>query len=151
MSKKQEVQSAMTAAMKAKNPPRLQAIRAAWNAIRKKEIDTRVDVTDADVEKTLLTLLKQSQESLDQAKAAGRGETVAEIETEMAVWKEFLPQALSPDELAATVAKIYESLKGTLPAGGAGMGMLMKAVMAEVGARASGAEVQAQVKKVIAG
>lgn len=149
MSKKQEIQSAMTAAMKAKDAPRLQAIRGAWNAIRKKEIDTRVDLTDADVEKALLTLLKQSQESLDQAKAAGRAETVAEVEAEMNVWKEFLPKALTSEELAATVAKIYESLKGTLPAGGAGMGILMKAVMAEVGARASGGEIQAQVKKAL--
>lgn len=150
MSKKQEIQSAMTAAMKAKDAPRLQAIRGAWNAIRKKEIDTRVDLTDADVEKTLLTLLKQSQESLDQAKAAGRLETVAEVEAEMNVWKEFLPKALSAQELEAIVKKVFEAQKGQLPAGGAGMGMLMKAVMAEVGARASGGEIQAQVKKVLA-
>jgi uncharacterized protein len=149
MSKKQEIQSAMTAAMKAKDAPRLQAIRGAWNAIRKKEIDTRVDLTDADVEKTLLTLLKQSQESLDQAKAANRPETVAEVEAEMSVWKEFLPKPLSAEELAVVVAKVYEPLQGKLPAGGAGMGMLMKAVMAEVGARASGAEIQAQVKKTL--
>lgn len=139
----------MTAAMKAKNPPRLQSIRAAWNAIRKKEIDTRVDLTDAEVEKALLTLLKQSQESLDQAKTANRPETVAEIEAEMNVLKEFLPKALSAEELAAVVAKIYEPLKGKLPTGGAGMGMLMKAVMAEVGAQASGGDIQAQVKKTL--
>jgi len=150
MSKRKEIQSAMTAAMKAKDAPRLQAIRAAWNVIRKKEIDTKTEnLSDADVEKALQTLLKQSQESLDQAKTAKRQDTISEVEKEMAVLQEFLPKPLSEEELKSIVDAQYESLKDSLPEGGAGMGKLMKAVMSEVGASASGQQIQQHVRRVL--
>lgn len=150
MSKKKEIQTAMTAAMKAKDAPRLQSIRAAWNAIRKKEIDTKQEnLSDADVEKTLQTLIKQSNESLDQAKKANRADTVSEVEAEIAVLQEFLPKPLSDEELSSLVDAQFSALKDSLPEGGAGMGKLMKAVMAEVGARASGQQVQQQVRRVL--
>ena len=141
----------MVEAMKSKDAPRLSTLRMVIAAVKKKEIDTNQELQDADVTKLLSTTLKQLQESLDQARTAQRAETVRSIEAEMLVVKSFLPQELSPAELQAIVDKVVANLKasGTLPAGAAAMGPVMKAVMGEVGARADGKAVQAAVKAAL--
>lgn len=148
---KEKIQKNVTEAMKAKNATRLQTLRLMWNAIRKKEIDERKDLDDAGVEKTLLTMIKQVQESLDQAKAAGRADAVAEQEAEIAVMKEFLPQALPEAEVLKIVQGIVETMKaaGTPTTGNAAMGAVMKQAMANIGARAEGKVIQASVRKAL--
>lgn len=151
MSVKEQIKNAMTAAMKSKEAPRLQAIRNVWNAIRKKEIDDRKDLTDTEVQKVVMNLTKQLQETIDQAKTTGREELAAESVFELGVLKEFLPEMMSAEELSGVVSKIAEELKaaGTLPAGNAGMGMLMKKTMEVVGSRAEGKAVQEAVRKAL--
>ncbi len=148
---KAKIQKTMTEAMKAKDASRLQIVRLIWNAIRKKEIDDRKDLTDADIEKTLLTMLKQTQESLAQAQGAARAEAIAESEGEIKVIKEFLPEAMSEEEVKKIINEIVAKLKesGKLPAGGAGMGAVMKESMAAIGSRAEGKVVQAAVKAAL--
>jgi len=148
---KAKIQKSTTEAMKARDAARLQTLRLMWNAIRKKEIDDRKDLTDAEVEKSLLTMIKQVQESLEQAKGANRPEAVAECEQEITVMKEFLPQALPEAEVLKIVASVVEKLKSSnsLPAGNAGMGMVMKQAMAEIGARAEGKVIQTAVRQAL--
>lgn len=108
-------------------------------------------MTDPEVEKTLLTMIKQIQESLEQAKSAGRADAIAEAEAELLVIKEFLPEAMSEAEVMKIVTGVVESLKasGTLPAGNAGMGAVMKQSMATIGSRAEGKVIQASVRKAL--
>lgn len=148
---KNKIKSEMTQAMKDKNAARLQSIRLIWNAIRKKEIDDRKDLGDGDVEKLLQTILKQTTESYTQAKDAGRNEAVGELEAEISVLKEFLPEPLSDADLLNEVKKIVEELKaaGQLPEGPAAMGRVMKETMAKVGARADGKTVQTKVREAL--
>jgi len=151
MSLKDKIKESMTSAMKNKEAERLLVIRNIWNAIRKREIDDRKDLSDAEIEKVLMTLSKQLQESLDQAKANARDDIAADAEKEIKVIKEFLPEMLSPEELSAVVAKVLAELKagGALPAGNAGMGMLMKKTIEQVGSKADGRSVQEAVRKVL--
>lgn len=146
---KEKIQKSVTEAMKAKNAVRLQTLRLMWNAIRKKEIDDRKDLTDADVEKTLLTMIKQVQESLDQAKTANRPEAVAEAEAEILLMKEFLPEAMPEAEVLKIIASVIETMKasGAPMSGNAAMGAVMKQSMAIIGARAEGKVIQASVRK----
>lgn len=151
MSVKEQIKTAMTTAMKNKEAERLQAIRNVWNAIRKKEIDDRKDLTDVEVQKVVMNLTKQLQETIDQAKNTGRDDLAQESQAELVVLKEFLPEMMSSEELAAVVTKIVVELKGSgaLPQGNAAMGMLMKKTMEVVGSRADGKAVQEAVKKVL--
>ncbi len=151
MSVKDQIKTAMTNAMKAKEAERLQAIRNVWNGIRKKEIDDRKDLTDAEVQKVVMNLSKQLQETIDQATTTGHAELAAESQRELAVLKEFLPEMMSAEELSGVVSKIVEELKaaGTLPAGNAAMGQLMKKTMEVVGSRADGKSVQEAVRKAL--
>jgi len=148
---KSKIQKNITEAMKAKDAPRLQTLRLIWNAIRKKEIDDRKDLTDAEVEKALLTMTKQIQETLAQAQGAGRSEAVAEAEGELKLIKEFLPEALPEAELVKIVTGVVERLKADnkIPAGNAGMGAVMKEVIAQVGSRADGKTIQGAVRKAL--
>jgi uncharacterized protein YqeY len=148
---KDKIQKTITEAMKAKEAARLQTLRLIWNAVRKKEIDERKDLSDAEIEKALLTMIKQTQESLEQAKTANRPDTIAELEAEIQVIKTFLPQALSPAEVDRIVGAIADKLKssGKLPSGGAAMGAVMKEAMEEIGSRSEGKIIQASVKKAL--
>ncbi|MBS1985697.1 MAG: GatB/YqeY domain-containing protein [Bdellovibrionales bacterium] len=146
---KDKIQKSVGEAMKSKQAARLQTLRLIWNAIRKKEIDDRKDLDDAGVEKTILTMMKQVQESLEQAKSAARAEAIAESEAELLILKEFLPEALPESEVQKIVDGVAAALKaaGTLPAGGAGMGAVMKQAMVTIGSRAEGKVIQACVRK----
>lgn len=151
MSVKEQIKTAMTNAMKAKEAERLQAIRNVWNAIRKKEIDDRKDLTDTEVQKVVMNLSKQLQETIDQAKTTGRDDLAKESLAELSVLKEFLPEMMSADELSKVVSGIVAELKaaGTLPAGNAAMGQLIKKTMEVVGSRAEGKAVQEAVRKAL--
>lgn len=144
-----KLQKAIIEAMKAREQEKLTSLRSVMSAIKKKEIDDRRELTTADEEKVLQTLIKQVVEAMDQARGAGRDDLVQPAEREIALWKSYLPQALTEAELSTIVARIHGSLKVSLPAGPAGMGALMKAVMAEVGSRADGKLIQSEVRKAL--
>jgi uncharacterized protein YqeY len=146
---KSKLQKNIAETMKAKDAARLQILRLMFNNIRKKEIDDRKDLTDAEVEKVFLTQIKQVQESLEQAKSANRAEAIAEAELELSVIKEFLPEQMDVAAVEKIVSDTLNELKaaGQLPAGGAGMGALMKASMAKIGSKAEGKVIQGAVKK----
>ncbi len=139
----------MVTAMKARDAERVQVLRNITSAIKKIEVDERKDMSDDEVLKTVIKLEKQVRETLAQAQELGRQETVKEAEYEISVLQEFLPKQLSEDDLLAIVKTVHAQIKDTLPAGGAGMGVMMKNVMTKVGASADGKAVQAAVKKVL--
>jgi uncharacterized protein YqeY len=145
---KAKLQSSQVAAMKAREAQKVQALRNIMSAIKKREVDERISLTDADIEKLLLTMSKQIQETLDQAKGAGRAEAVAEAEFEMAIVKSYLPEQMTEADVNALVKKLADELKasGTMPAGNAAMGALMKAAREKIGSKADGRLIQAAVK-----
>lgn len=151
MELKARLQKSMTEAMKAKDASRLQSIRLMWNALRKREIDDRKDLNDQDIEKILLTMIKQSTESLEQAKSAGRADLQAEVEKEISIIKEFLPEQMSEADVLNQIKNIVAELKakGSLPEGAKAMGMVMKEAMAAVGSKAEGRVIQAAVKSAL--
>jgi uncharacterized protein YqeY len=149
---KAKIKSSVTEAMKARDSERTVSLRMFLAAIQKKEMELRKDVLEnAEVEKVLLTVSKQIQETLEQAKGAGRTEMVAAAEKEIKLVMEFLPKQMSETEVDAAVSAIVKSLKeaGTLPPGGSAMGVIMKQVMATIGSKAEGKMIQSAVKKAI--
>ncbi|MBY3788911.1 GatB/YqeY domain-containing protein [Photobacterium carnosum] len=89
------------AAMKARNKPRLGAIRLVLSAIKQREVDERIILSDDDVLAVLTKMVKQRRDSVAQYEAAGR-QDLADIEhAEISVLAEFMPQPLSEDEVSA--------------------------------------------------
>jgi len=103
---KQQLTEAMKAAMRAKQSERLGVIRLMLAAIKQREVDERIELTDQQVLEVLGKMLKQRKESITQYEGAGR-QDLADIEhAEVAVIQEYLPEALSEEEISAIVDEV---------------------------------------------
>ncbi|KPK04809.1 MAG: glutamyl-tRNA amidotransferase [Betaproteobacteria bacterium SG8_39] len=148
MTLKTRITDDMKAAMRAKDAPRLSAIRLLLAAIKQKEVDERIELDDAQVLATVERLLKQRRESIAQYEKAGRDELAAAERFEAEVLAAYLPAQLSGAEVDAAVdAAIAES--GA--AGPKDMGRVMGLLKARLAGRADMAAVSAQVKARLAG
>ncbi len=110
MSLKNKITEDMKAAMRAKETARLGTVRLLLAAMKQKEVDERVELSDADVLSIIEKMLKQRRESIAQYEQAARND-LADIEkAEIAVLSAYLTQQLSEAEVAqAVLAAIAES------------------------------------------
>lgn len=143
MNIKERLQQDMIAALKAKDENRLRIIRLLRGSINKAEIDSRKEFSDDDVIGILISAAKQHQDSIEAYKSGGRADLVAQETAELAVIREYLPQAMSTTELEAVVAETIRTTGATTIKD---LGKVMGAVMAKVKGRANGAEVQTIVR-----
>jgi len=102
---KQRVESDMKAAMRAKDKERLGTIRLILAAIKQREIDERVLLSDTDILAVLDKMIKQRRDSITQFQQAGRQELADKEAAEVAVIQEYLPTALSEAEIDALIAE----------------------------------------------
>jgi uncharacterized protein YqeY len=146
MSLKDQITEDMKTAMRAKDAPRLLTIRGLLAALKQKEVDERVVLTDADVIAIVDKLIKQRKDSIAQFSTAGRTDLVDKESAELSVLEGYLPQRLSADEIAAEVAKIVASVGATGPGD---MGKVMGAVKAQLAGKADMGLVSAAVKQAL--
>ncbi|NNE97219.1 MAG: GatB/YqeY domain-containing protein [Acidimicrobiales bacterium] len=145
---KAQLRAEMTASMKAGNKERTGTLRLLMAAVmaEEKSGDTAVELDDAGVQAVLKRQLKQRSESIEAYRDGGREEQAAAEEAEAEIISEFLPAAMSDEELEAKVS-------AALTAGGfaemSQMGAAMKAVMAELGGDADGKKVSALVRSAL--
>ena len=141
----------LTAAMKAKDAPRLAVLRMAKAALMNKEIDKKSALDDAEAGRVLQALVKQREDSVEQFQKAGRQELVDKETAEIAVLKAFLPQEASDADVAAAVE---QAIAETGAASVKDMGKAMKAALAALAAAgkpADGKRVNEAVKKRLSG
>ncbi|CSI75253.1 transamidase GatB domain protein [Vibrio cholerae] len=90
-------------AMKAKDKPRLGAIRLVLAAIKQREVDEQITLSDDDIVAVLTKMVKQRRDSVSQYEAAGRQDLADAEKAEITVLEEFMPQPLSDDEVKALI------------------------------------------------
>ena len=122
MSLKQQLTDDMKSAMKAGEKDRLAVIRLINAAIKQKEVDERVEMTDPLVLAVLEKMVKQRKDSIAQYEAAAREDLAAVERYEMGVIETYLPAKL--DE-AAILAEIDKAIAATGATSAADMGKLM--------------------------
>ena len=105
VSLKQQITDDMKTAMRAKDAARLGAIRLLLAAIKQREVDERIELTDADVIAVIDKMLKQRRDSITQFEAAGRQELVDAEKFEVTVLQTYMPQAMDGAEVAAAIAE----------------------------------------------
>lgn len=144
MNLKDKIVADMTAAMKAKDADRTGTLRMVKAALMNRQIDKGDELTDDEVQKALQTLVKQRRDSIESYEKAGRPELAAKEAAEIAVIETYLPQAASPDEIAAAVdVAVAETGASSIK----DMGNVMKAAMAHLaGKSADGRAVSDAVK-----
>ncbi len=130
-------------AMKARNKPRLGTIRLVMAAIKQREVDEKITLSDDDVLAVLTKMVKQRRDSVAQYEAAGR-QDLADVElAEISVLEEFLPQPLSDDEVAAL---LDDAIAATGATSMQDMGKLMGVLKPQVQGRADMGKVSQLVK-----
>lgn len=102
---KTRIKDDMKSAMRAKDKDRLLVIRTILAAIKQIEVDERIELDDAQITVVLDKMLKQRRESIKQFNEAGRTDLIEIEEAEVLVIQEFLPQALSAEEIDQMVVK----------------------------------------------
>jgi hypothetical protein len=147
MSLKERINDDVKAAMKARDAGRLSALRMLTAAIKQKEVDERVEVTDAMVASIVDKLIKQRKDSIDQFSKAGRTDLVDRERFELEVLSAYLPAQAGADEVAA---EIDAAVAATAAAGPQDMGKVMAVLKPKLAGRADLSAVSAQVKARLA-
>ena len=98
-----QVKNSMKEAMRAKQKERLSAIRMLLAQVKQVEVDERIDVTDTHVLAILDKMIKQRKDSIAQFESAGRDELAQIEKNEIDALQEFMPQALSEEEIAQLI------------------------------------------------
>ncbi len=141
-----QLREAMKDAMRARNKPRLEAIRLALAEIRKVEVDERIECDDTRITGILDRMVKQRRDSITQFEAGGRADLVAKEQGQIEVLGEFLPQALGEEELDSIVkAAVSEAGAQSMR----DMGKVMALLKPQVTGRADMGEVSRQVRNLI--
>lgn len=143
---KEKLSEQMKAAMKSGDKDTLAFARNLHAAVRKKEIDDRVDLDDAAVQKIISTSIKQRQDSIEQFKQGGRQDLVDKETAELKFLQSFMPQQMSEDEVRKVVDWAVTEAKASGPKD---MGNVMKLLMPKVQGRADGKLVNQLVRERI--
>ena len=130
-------------AMRARDKERLGVLRLLTSAIKQREVDERSELNDTDVLQVLDKMVKQRRDSEAQFRDAGRDELAAQESFEIGILAEYLPAALSADELTALVddavnSSAAQSIKD--------MGKVMAILRPQVQGRADMGAVSSAVK-----
>ncbi len=133
--------------MRAKDAPRLSAVRLLLAAIKQREIDERKELVDAEVLSVIEKMLKQRRDSIAQYQAANRHDLADTEKFEVGVLSEYMPLQLSDDDIAAEVDAVILAVGATGPAD---MGKVMGSVKGKLAGRADMAKVSALVKARLA-
>lgn len=149
MSLEKEISAGIMQAMKAKDAVRLSALRNA----KKYLIEARTagpgidELSDAEVLKILSKLAKQGADSAAIFTEQNRPDLAAEELAQVAVYREFLPQPLTPEELTAEVRAIIAEVGATSVRD---LGKVMGVASKRLAGRADGKEISARVKELLA-
>lgn len=140
---KQKITDDMKAAMRAGDKDRLGVIRMAMAAIKQREVDERIELTDTDTLAVIEKMVKQRRESISQYEQGNRPELAAIEAAEIDILSAYLPEPLSASEVDAI---IDQAIADTGASSMRDMGKVMAAVKDAAQGRADMAAVSATIK-----
>ena len=143
---KDQIQDAMKSAMKSGDKERLAVIRLIMSALKQIEVDERIELDDSRVLGVLDKMVKQRRESISQFQSGGRDDLVAKEQAEIDVISDFLPQALSEEEITAI---INDAISQTGAASMKDMGKVMGIVKPQITGRADVGAVSSKIKSLL--
>lgn len=136
MSKIDQVRAAMVEAMKAKDKDRKDSLSMLLSALKNAEIDKRAPLTEDEANAVVKKELKQTKETMDTA-PADRVDIIEEAKKRMAVYQEFAPADLTPEQITEIIKGVFAELEIETPAA-KDKGRIMKVLMPLVKGKADG-------------
>ena len=130
-------------AMRAKDAPRLSALRMLSAAIQRREVDERIVLDDAQVKTAIEKLIKQSRESIEHYEKGARVDLADKERADVACWQAYLPQPLADAEIDTLIA---DAIAATGAASIKDMGKVMGALKPKLQGRADMGQVGAKIK-----
>lgn len=147
MTLKAQITEDMKTAMRAKDSTRLETIRLLLAAIKQREVDERIELSDADVIAVIEKMLKQRRDSITAYESAKRAD-LADIEkAEVLVLQTYLPKQLTDDEVAALLEQV---IVDTEAVDMKDMGKVMAAIKPLVAGKADMAKISGLIKSRLA-
>lgn len=148
MSLKERITEDMKAAMRAREVHRLSTIRLLLSAMKQKEVDERVVLSDSDVLAIVERLIKQRRDSITQYVAAKR-QDLADVESyELDLLQSYMPLQLSMDEI---LAEVSSAISESAAASSKDMGKVMGILKGRLAGQADMSKVSALVKEKLTG
>jgi hypothetical protein len=143
---KDTIQDSIKSAMRAKEKERLATLRQITAAIKQFEVDNRQDLDDDGIITILTKMCKQRRDSLSQFEQAGRDDLAAVEIAELAIIEEFMPTAMTEDEIAAAIADAVAEAGASSPKE---MGAVMNLLRPKLQGRADMGAVSGLVKAAL--
>ncbi len=143
MSLKFSITEDMKTAMRARDTARLGAIRLLLAAMKQREVDERIELSDVDVVTIIDKMIKQRRDSIFQFEAAKRQELADAEKFEISVLQTYMPEPMTEAEVAAAVAEAITSSGAKLPQE---MGKVIALLKPKLAGRADMGKVSALVK-----
>ncbi|EEX67397.1 glutamyl-tRNA amidotransferase [Vibrio metoecus] len=134
-------------AMKAKDKQRLGTIRLALAAIKQREVDEQITLSDDDIVGVLTKMVKQRRDSVSQYEAANRQDLADAEKIEITVLEEFMPQPLTDEEVSALIDSAITDSSAT---GMQDMGKVMAVLKPHIQGRADMGKVSGLVRAKLA-
>ena len=106
MSLKEQITEDMKNAMRAKETARLGTIRLLLSAIKQREVDERIVLTDADMIGVIEKMLKQRRDSIAAFDSANRTDLSDIEKAEVAVLQTYMPKQLSDEEINQIISQV---------------------------------------------
>ena len=144
MTLREKINEDMKTAMKARETEKLGAIRLLQSALKQKEVDERVELTDDLVLAIIEKMLKQRRDSIEQFTAGNRLDLVAKEEFEVGVLSAYMPQQLSDAEVLAILDGVISETGAT---SAKDMGKVMNALRPRLAGRADMGKLSGLVKE----
>lgn len=145
---KAEIQDGMKAALKSGDRLTLSTLRLLLSALHNEEIKGRRELTPEEILKTISSLCKQRQESIEYFQKGGRTDLVEKEEAELEILRRFLPQALTDEEVRVLIRSSIEEVGAK---GVQDLGKVMKQIMPKVTGRTEGRRVSELAKEMLSG
>ena len=147
MTLQERVDSDLKDAMRAKEATKLGVLRMLKSALKYAAIaksGVEAELSDTEAVQVIRKQAKQRQDSIESFEKGGRAELADKEKEELAILNSYLPQGMSPDELAKIVRETIAELSATSKAQ---MGAVMKALQAKAGGRVDGKTLSAEVAR----
>jgi uncharacterized protein YqeY len=147
-----DINTAVKEAMKAKDERKLSTLRMINSSIKNADIDARGQgkqpLSDDEILGLLQKMIKQRQESVELYDKGGRAELAAQEREEIAVISAYLPKQMSEDEVKAAIAA---AIKDTGAAGMKDMGKVIGALKAKYAGQMDFGKASGLVKAALTG
>ena len=150
MSLKETITNDMKTAMKAGDSAKLLTIRMLLAAVKQREVDERIVLTDTDVVAIVEKAIKQRKESIAQFTVGNRPDLVLKEEAEAVVLAAYMPAQMSDAEVDAILVAAVAEVAATGVTGNAAMGKIMAIVKPKLAGKADMSAVSGKVKAKLA-